>query len=68
MTILVVGKQTDKGNLNKVKFDTQRKIYNQGKYNVHGGAVTIQAANNKEVKDVIETLVALGFQYDSRLE
>jgi len=67
MKINVRGKETNTGTLEKVKFDTEKKIYMTGKYNVIGGDVMIQAMSNKEVKDVIKELQAQGFKLVAEL-
>lgn len=65
MKILIVGKETSAGNKEKVKFDTELKTFNTGKYGVSGGDIIIQASCNKEVKEIIETLEAMGFKRDT---
>ncbi|SEU09164.1 hypothetical protein SAMN05443270_3067 [Lacrimispora sphenoides] len=62
MKINIRGKETSNGTLEKVKFDTEKKVYMTGKYNVIGGDILIQATSNKEVKDIIKDLKIQGFQ------
>lgn len=67
MKILIVGKmtKTGSGDIDKVKFDTESKTFNTGKYDVSGGDLLIQALSNREVKEAIETLEARGFKRDT---
>lgn len=68
MDILVIGKPTRKGSFSKVKFNTDKKIYNAGKYAVFGGDITIQAISNKEVEDFIRGLESQKYQLDTDYE
>lgn len=68
MDILIRGKETLAGTLLKVKFNTDNKTYNVGKYNVSGGDMLIQVASNKEVRDAIHSLEAQNYKLDSNYE
>lgn len=62
MKINIIGKETQTGTLEKVKFDTETKQYMVGKYNCCGGDLIIQAISNKEVKDIIRDLQQQGYK------
>lgn len=64
MVITVIGKITNTGTHEKIKFDTENKKYCTGKYNVIGGDLCIQASSNAEIKDIVYSLQNQGFEYD----